>query len=125
MNSQTRPASDGLTPCPSCGRPLETVPVCYYCCAILDPKRRVTEGRLMLCASVILAVGICKKAAGPGSGYAKAFQMGTFMIMIESLVASVAQPVFTSPPMVYFVFGAMGICFALKAEGKNGLAKGN
>jgi len=45
--------------------------------------------------------------------YVKAFQLGTFMILIESLAESVAQPVYVSPPIVYFIFGSLGISYSL------------
>jgi hypothetical protein len=48
--------------------------------------------------------------------FAQAFFLGTFMIVIESLIESVAAPVYVSPPFSFFVFGAVGIAFALRRE---------
>ncbi len=42
----------------------------------------------------------------------KAFGLGVLMIFIEGLVASLAIAVFTSPPIVYFIFGSLGLGFA-------------
>ena len=49
--------------------------------------------------------------------YVSGFCLGTFMILIESLVESIGQPVYTAPPQCYFVFAAIGIVFALKRKG--------
>jgi hypothetical protein len=44
---------------------------------------------------------------------AQAFQLGTIMMLSESLVESIAEPIFTAPPLGFFVFGAIGISYAL------------
>jgi hypothetical protein len=40
--------------------------------------------------------------------------LGTFMIFLESITESIASPVFISPPYAFFIFGAIGIAFALQ-----------
>ena len=45
--------------------------------------------------------------------YVKAFQLGTLMVLIESLVESIASPFYSKSPEVYFVLGAVGICYSL------------
>lgn len=47
------------------------------------------------------------------SSLEKAFALGTFMIFIEGLVESLADPVFVKPPEAYFLFGAMGVLYSL------------
>ncbi len=42
----------------------------------------------------------------------KAFALGVLMIFVEGLFESLAIAVFTSPPIVYFVFGSLGLSFA-------------
>jgi len=44
----------------------------------------------------------------------KTFYLGTLMILIESLLESIAAPVYTGPPQFYFIFSAIGICYAFK-----------
>jgi len=43
----------------------------------------------------------------------KAFALGTFMVFIEGLVESLADPVFVKPPEAYFLFGAMGVLYSI------------
>ncbi len=38
------------------------------------------------------------------------------MILIESLIESIGQPIYTGPPQRYFIFAAVGVVFALKRE---------
>jgi hypothetical protein len=49
---------------------------------------------------------------------ARAFCLGTLMALVQALVSSLANPVFTAPPEVYFLFGAAGISAALVHQGK-------
>lgn len=51
-------SSSEMIACPSCGRTIERVPVCYYCCASTEPSRRITERRLILCAVAVLFIGV-------------------------------------------------------------------
>jgi len=50
--------------------------------------------------------------------FLQAFALGTFMVLIEALVESLASPVFVKGPEVYFLFGAIGILFSLVADRK-------
>lgn len=43
----------------------------------------------------------------------KAFALGAFMVFIEGLVESLADPVFVKPPEAYFLFGAMGVLYSI------------
>lgn len=43
----------------------------------------------------------------------KAFAVGVFMVFIEGLVESLADPVFVKGPQAYFLFAAMGILYSL------------
>ena len=45
--------------------------------------------------------------------FEKAFFLGTLMVFIESLIESMAVATYTSPPTVYFIFGSLGLAFAL------------
>jgi hypothetical protein len=45
--------------------------------------------------------------------YHTAFQLGTLMILIQSLIESIALPAYVSPPLNYFIFGAVGLCYSL------------
>ena len=45
-------------PCPSCGKPIEAVEVCYYCCSATEPGRRITEKKLALWAVAVALLGI-------------------------------------------------------------------
>jgi len=47
------------------------------------------------------------------ASFEKAFFLGTLMVFIESLIESVAVATYTSPPTVYFIFGSLGLAFAL------------
>ncbi|MBN2532434.1 MAG: hypothetical protein JXB88_06055 [Spirochaetales bacterium] len=44
----------------------------------------------------------------------QSFCLGTFMIFIESLFESIAAPVYVAPPFSFFIFGALGLAFALR-----------
>jgi len=44
--------------CPSCGRGIEAVPVCPFCCTATDPTRRVTEKSLVVWAGLVALLGI-------------------------------------------------------------------
>lgn len=54
-----------------------------------------------------------KQVRNESNRYVKAFQLGTLMILIESLVESLASPIYTKGPYVYLIFGAIGICYSL------------
>jgi predicted nucleic acid-binding Zn ribbon protein len=54
----TDPATAGLSPCPSCGKPIEPVQVCYYCCAAIEPWRRITEKRLVQWTLGVALLGV-------------------------------------------------------------------
>jgi hypothetical protein len=56
---------------------------------------------------------IYKKSKMANERYIMAFSLGTMMIIIESLVESIAQGVYTAPPLAYFIFGSVGICYSL------------
>lgn len=74
---------------------------------------------------ILLCHGVYKKIKLADSKYVKAFTLGTFMVLIESLIESLVHPVYTSPPKVYFIFGSLGIVYALKlAKRKNELKNG-
>lgn len=62
---------------------------------------------------VLLIKGLYKQIRNAKHKYVKAFQLGTFMVLIESLVESIAQPVYVAPPIVYFIFGSVGISYSL------------
>lgn len=44
----------------------------------------------------------------------QSFSLGTFMIFIESIIESIAAPVYVSPPWSFLIFGALGIAFNLR-----------
>lgn len=46
--------------------------------------------------------------------YLRAFTLGTLMIFSEALVETLASSMFDSPPRIYLVFGAIGMCYALR-----------
>lgn len=46
----------------------------------------------------------------------RAFHLGTLMILVESMIESIAQPIYVAPPPNFFVFGALGISYALYAH---------
>lgn len=71
---------------------------------------------LALFAGILLSFfrTIYKQIKSENDKFIKAFQLGTFMVLIESLVESIAQSVYVGPPMYYFVFGAIGVCYSLK-----------
>ena len=52
------------------------------------------------------------------SHFSQAFALGTFMVLIEALVESLASPVFVKGPKVYFLFAAIGILFSLVTDRK-------
>lgn len=50
----------------------------------------------------------------------KAFHLGTFMIVIQALIASIADPTFTAPPAALFILGTVGLSGAIaRAESRN------
>ena len=46
-----------------------------------------------------------------------AFTLGALMVLAETLVRSAAAPAFVAPPIAYWVFGAVGLALALRADG--------
>ena len=46
-------------------------------------------------------------------GFSKIFALGSFILFVQSLVASIADPVFTKVPHNIFIFGCLGISYAL------------
>jgi len=45
--------------------------------------------------------------------FKKAFCLGVFMIVLEALIESFSTPFWVKPPMAYFVFASVGICYSL------------
>ncbi len=70
---------------------------------------------LVLYLGILLIFGrsLYKQIRYSENKYIKAFQLGTFMMLIESLFESIANPIYTSPPYHFFLFGSIGICYAL------------
>ncbi|MBN1523367.1 MAG: hypothetical protein JW904_02685 [Spirochaetales bacterium] len=52
---------------------------------------------------------LAKRIKTTNSTLLKAFQVGTFMILIEGLIESIGSPIFSSPPGAFFILGAVGI----------------
>ena len=46
--------------------------------------------------------------------YLRAFTLGTLMIFGETLVETLASSMFNSPPRIYLIFGAVGMCLAFR-----------
>ncbi len=58
------------------------------------------------------------RAAGPrASPEMAAFTLGALMVFAEALFRSAAAPAFVAPPIAYWVFGAIGLALALRADG--------
>ncbi len=68
---------------------------------------------------LIFCKSLSKQIRYSENKYIKAFQLGTLMMLIESLIESIANPVYTSPPYHFFLFGSIGICYALSKTIKN------
>lgn len=70
---------------------------------------------LALYAGILLSFvkTLYRQAKNENNKYVKAFQLGTLMVLIESLVESIASPVYAKGPYVYLIFGAIGICYSL------------
>ena len=70
---------------------------------------------LALYAGILLSFikTLYKQVKNENDKYAKAFQLGTLMVLIESLVESIASPAYTRGPFVYLILGAIGICYSL------------
>lgn len=47
----------------------------------------------------------------------RGFALGTFMVFVQGIVESVAEPVFVKPPLAYFIFAALGISVSLLSVG--------
>lgn len=47
----------------------------------------------------------------------RAFCLGTLLVLVQALVSSLANPVLTAPPEVYFLFGGAGMAAALANQG--------
>lgn len=57
------------------------------------------------------------RAARPRvSPEAAAFTLGALMVFVEALFRSAAAPAFVAPPIAYWVFGAVGLALALRAD---------
>ena len=46
--------------------------------------------------------------------FLRAFTLGTLMIFGEALVETLASSMFDSPPRIYLIFGAVGMCLAFR-----------
>jgi hypothetical protein len=46
-----------------------------------------------------------------------AFTLGALMVFAETLFRSAAAPAFVAPPIAYWVFGAIGLALAVRADG--------
>lgn len=70
---------------------------------------------LALYAGILLSFvkTLYRQVKNENNRYVKAFQLGTLMVLIESLVESIASPFYSKSPEVYFVLGAVGICYSL------------
>lgn len=44
----------------------------------------------------------------------QAFFLGTYMVFIESIIESIAAPIYVTPPFSFFIFGVLGISMALR-----------
>ncbi len=65
---------------------------------------------IWICAAILFRLSrLIKNSREP---LFKAFALGALMIFIEGLFESLAIAVFTSPPIVYFIFGSLGLGFA-------------
>ena len=75
---------------------------------------------LALYAGILLSFvkTLYRQAKNESDKYVKAFQLGTLMILIQSLVESIASPVYVGPPKIYFIFGSIGICYSLNKTAK-------
>ena len=47
------------------------------------------------------------------SKFTKAFSLGALMVFVESLVESLGCSFYAAPPQVYFLFGSLGLAFAI------------
>jgi hypothetical protein len=47
-------------------------------------------------------------------GYGKAFVLGSFVLFVQSIVVSIADPVFLRPPQNIFIFACLGISYAVR-----------
>ncbi len=56
---------------------------------------------------------LCRQVKNTDDKFLMAFQLGTLMILAESLIESLASPVYISGPFVYYIFGSIGICYSL------------
>lgn len=72
---------------------------------------------------ILFGYAIYKEAKTTDSKYVKAFALGTFMILIESLMESIGQPIYSGPPHMYFIFASVGIVYAMKKK-ERGLDEG-
>jgi hypothetical protein len=46
--------------------------------------------------------------------WVRALALGTLMVFSEALVETLASSMFDSPARIYLVFGAVGMCYALR-----------
>lgn len=65
---------------------------------------------IWICGAIVYH--LCRRIKETRDPLCKAFALGTLMVFIEGLIESLAIAVFTSPPIVYFIFGSLGLCFA-------------
>ncbi|HAJ57604.1 MAG TPA: hypothetical protein DCL35_07550 [Candidatus Omnitrophica bacterium] len=49
----------------------------------------------------------------------KAFSLGSFFILIEALIESIAEPVFSTPPQYFFIFACIGITYSFISSQKD------
>jgi hypothetical protein len=69
---------------------------------------------LFVAVLIIFLVVLFKNTRTQENPYAKAYFLGTFMILIESIFESIAAPVYVQPPYAFFIFGAVGTAFSLR-----------
>ncbi len=68
---------------------------------------------VILVVFLVSIVGFMKRTT---DSRVRTFHLGTLMILVESIVESIAQPIYVAPPPNFFVFGAIGISYALYAH---------
>jgi hypothetical protein len=68
---------------------------------------------LFLIVIFFLFAALVKHVKNSDQGPEKAFHLGTLMLFAEAFVESIASPIYVSPPMNCFLFGAVGLSYAL------------
>ena len=67
--------------------------------------------------TLVLGVQVWNAARAPAAdGLTRAFLLGTWIVFVQAIVETLASSMFDSPPRIYLLFGAIGVCLSLARQ---------